>query len=598
MSQSRDPKAEAEGKPFGAYTVFERIGVGGMATVHRAKERGIAGFERTVALKRLLPHLAEDEDFVAAFVREARFASLLTHGNICQIFELGRVGDDYFIAMEHIEGCDLRRVLKQARRAAGPPPLGFTLFVLSELCDALDYAHMRTDDDGRPLGLVHRDISPSNLLVSKSGHLKVIDFGIAKATTDQHATRTGAIKGKLAYMAPEALTGKGLDARSDLFSVGVVAYELLTARPLFADKNDFKVIQNIQGWTPPLPSSRNKEIPPALDEVVMRALEKSSIARWQSAREMLESLHTVSRKHGLHPTSQDVTEWIDFAFALPVPDRPNPAYRASDSSVSAVSFPTAPSVEPISRVARENATIESFLRPNTPGSQLLDLDAPDADRPLELDLPGQSLVDLPGAGDDSLHPLPEDRSTVAVGGPPALEEIPDLGVEEPDGMTVESESPFAHRRAELPPSMRQAQQVAAPPGSASGVERALKSLGGDAAGASNPARQTFVTFRAPAKARPEPEDEAGKPLVEVDFAKLDPGPPAPEAAPRITSRTPVAVIAGGDAGEEEDEERAARRARRDLSAADEGGIGTRRLVVLSIAAAVAVVIAVVIHLAF
>src|SRR3954453_725909 len=166
---------------FGPYVVYERLGVGGMATVHRARERGIEGFERIVALKRLLPHLAEDATFIKAFVREAKLASILNHINIVQIYELGRVGSEYFISMEYIDGRDVRRILRHARKDTGPPPIHVTIALLIQLCDALDYAHAKHDEDGTPLKLVHRDVSPSSVIVTSSGHLKVIDFGIAKA---------------------------------------------------------------------------------------------------------------------------------------------------------------------------------------------------------------------------------------------------------------------------------------------------------------------------------------------------------------------------------------------------------------------------------
>jgi serine/threonine protein kinase len=187
----QEQRVGSEQEVFGPYVVHERLGVGGMATVHRAKERGIEGFERIVALKRLLPHLAEDASFVKSFVREAKFASMLQHANIVQLYELGRVGSTYYISMEHIDGRDVRRILTQARKASGPPPVNVTLSLLIQLCDALEYAHARCDENGAPLGLVHRDVSPSNLLVTKTGHLKVIDFGIAKAQSAQLHTQDG-----------------------------------------------------------------------------------------------------------------------------------------------------------------------------------------------------------------------------------------------------------------------------------------------------------------------------------------------------------------------------------------------------------------------
>src|ERR1700712_4367784 len=155
---------------FGPYLVYERLGVGGMATVHRALERGIEGFERVVALKRLLPHLAADASFIKSFVREAKLASLLNHVNIVQIFELGRVASEYFISMEYIAGHDIRRILRHARKVSGPPPINITIGMLLQLCEALDYAHTKVDEEGQPLLLVHRDVSPSNVLVTTQGH--------------------------------------------------------------------------------------------------------------------------------------------------------------------------------------------------------------------------------------------------------------------------------------------------------------------------------------------------------------------------------------------------------------------------------------------
>ena len=301
---------------YGPFEVMERLGIGGMATVHRAVERGIEGFERVVALKRLLPHLAEDEAFVRAFVREAKLASLLQHGNIVQLYELGRVGSSYFISMEYIRGRDARRVLRQAKRMTGPLPVGIAVAIVSELLDALDYAHNRADDNGTPLGLVHRDISPSNLLISHTGHLKVIDFGIAKATLGHLATHTGRIKGKLSYMAPEALTGKGLDNRSDLFSASIIAHELLTAHPLFAARNDFHTIERVQTMEAPPPSERNPEVPPALDALVLRGLSKDPALRWRSAGEMRAALAEITLRHRLHCTNREVADWIEIAFAL------------------------------------------------------------------------------------------------------------------------------------------------------------------------------------------------------------------------------------------------------------------------------------------
>jgi len=327
----------AADEQFGPYLVYERLGVGGMATVHRALEQGAEGFERMVALKRLLPHLAEDASFIKSFVREAKLASILNHVNIVQIYELGRVGTEYFISMEYIDGRDLRRVLRHARKVTGPPPINITVALLVQLCDALDYAHNKVDDDGHPLGLVHRDISPSNLLITSGGHLKIIDFGIAKAQSSQLRTQTGRVKGKLAYMAPEAVSGsRDLDSRSDIWACGVILHELLTARPLFASKNEYQTLLKVQRGDIMPPSTFNQGCPPELDAIVFRALARDPDDRFASAGELREALQVLRRQYALHTGFRDIASWLDWAFGLEAPQ----SFTHTDSS--GVSSPDTP----------------------------------------------------------------------------------------------------------------------------------------------------------------------------------------------------------------------------------------------------------------
>jgi len=291
-----------------------------MATVHRALERGPDGFERMVALKRLLPHLAEDASFIKSFVREAKLASILNHINIVQIYELGRVGSEYFISMEYIDGRDVRRILRHARKVTGPAPIHVTVALLIQLCEALDYAHAKHDDDGTALRLVHRDVSPSNVIVTSSGHLKVIDFGIAKAESSQLRTQTGRVKGKLAYMAPEAIAGgRDLDARSDLWAVGVILHELLTARPLFASKNEYQTLLKVQKGDIMPPSTFNQGCPPELDAVVFKALARDPDDRFATAGDMREELLEIKRQYSLQTGYRDVSAWLDWAFSLEQP---------------------------------------------------------------------------------------------------------------------------------------------------------------------------------------------------------------------------------------------------------------------------------------
>jgi serine/threonine protein kinase len=322
---------------FGPYLVFERLGVGGMATVHRALQQSDSGLDRVVALKRLLPHLAEDASFIKSFVREAKLASLLSHVNIVQIYELGRVGSEYFITMEYIDGRDVRQVLRHARKVSGPPPLHVTVGLLLQLAEALDYAHNKVDDEGHPLGLVHRDVSPSNLLVTSAGHLKVIDFGIAKAQSSQLRTQTGRVKGKLAYMAPEAVSGsKDLDARSDLWAAGVILHELLTARPLFASKNEYQTLLKVQRGDIMPPSTFNQACPPEVDAIVLKALARDPDNRFARASELRDELIAVRKQYGLATGFRDIAGWIDWAFALEQPGQFSGAHTTGVSSVHSV----------------------------------------------------------------------------------------------------------------------------------------------------------------------------------------------------------------------------------------------------------------------
>ncbi len=327
-----------EPEKFGEYIVHEQLGVGGMATVHRAVKKGIEGFEREVALKRLLPHLAADDKFVTSFVREARLASLLQHTNVIQIYDLGKESDGYFIAMEYVRGFDLRQILRQTAYSTGPMPIPIMLALLGQLCDALEYAHHAKDPQtGDHLGIVHRDISPSNALVSTSGHLKVIDFGVAKARTESLATNSGRLKGKFSYMAPETLLGTELDGRSDIFSVGVMAWELITARPLFSAHRDFDAIKAIRKQEVSRPSRYNPECPKELDEVILLALVKERDRRWQSAGALRNALDTIALTLSERASYRDTSEWMEWLFKQPAAgDKKKPAPRPPSSKPPSV----------------------------------------------------------------------------------------------------------------------------------------------------------------------------------------------------------------------------------------------------------------------
>ncbi|HEY4059179.1 MAG TPA: serine/threonine-protein kinase, partial [Kofleriaceae bacterium] len=320
MSQ---PRPSLPTDQFGPYELFERLGMGGMATVHRAKKRGPEGFERAVALKRMLAHLAEDPTFVESFVREAKVASLLQHPNIAQIYDFGRINGIYYIAMELVQGYDLRKLLRFANRSNQPIPLPIVLTILSEMCEALEYAHDFVDETGTPLRIVHRDISPSNLIVASTGHLKVIDFGIAKAHSRSLHTESGSVKGKLGYMSPEAAIGMPVASVSDIFSMGVVAWELIAASPLFSARSDFETIRRVREAHILPPSTRNSGCPPELDEVVLSALSREPETRMPSATAFREAIEHIAQRNRIQISARHVGEWMHriAAFDGPAPQR-------------------------------------------------------------------------------------------------------------------------------------------------------------------------------------------------------------------------------------------------------------------------------------
>jgi serine/threonine protein kinase len=285
---------------FGSYRVYEQLGVGGMATVHRAEH--VERADRQVALKRLRPELAAIPEFVQAFVDEARLASHLQHPNVAGTYDFGKVDDTYFIAMELVRGPTLSQLLRERPGI----PLPISLYLVTQLCDALEYAHNLCDASGTSLGIIHRDVTPANIIVSTDGLAKLIDFGIAKAASSNVRTKTGFIKGKFAYVAPEYIAGK-IDTRVDLFAAGVIAHELLTGRRLFQVENDMETLKRVQRMPIEPPSKWNRKVPPALDEVVMTSLARDPDERWQRASAMRNAFAFVAQQL---PTQQQVATWV------------------------------------------------------------------------------------------------------------------------------------------------------------------------------------------------------------------------------------------------------------------------------------------------
>jgi serine/threonine protein kinase len=302
-------------RQFGRYLLLKKLATGGMAELFLGKQIGLEGFEKPVVLKRILPHLAENEDFITMFLDEARVAARLNHPRIVQIYDLGKEGDSYYIAMEYIRGQDLRKIIKRAQSLREPVPLGIAIRILVGVLEGLDHAHRQTDENGRPIHLVHRDVSPQNILVSYEGDVKLVDFGIAKASTQIYQTRAGILKGKYAYMSPEQAQGRPVDRRSDIFAAGILLYEVTTGRRLFRQPSEIETLRKVIDCVVEAPSLYDPNYPPDLEQEVLRALQKDPAERFQDAREMQLALERFVTRHGMLSSGARLAEYMQRVFA-------------------------------------------------------------------------------------------------------------------------------------------------------------------------------------------------------------------------------------------------------------------------------------------
>jgi serine/threonine protein kinase len=300
-----------KGAHLGRYEIIERIAVGGMAEIYLGRMRGTAGFDKLVAIKRVLPHVAIDQTFIEMFLAEARLAATLRHPNIADVFDVGVVDGSYFLTMEFIHGQDLRTIRHETQVMNKKVPLEISLSVMSGIASALSYAHTRNGPNG-PLNLVHRDVSPSNILVSFDGAIKLVDFGIARAETNAAAsvTRTGQLKGKIPYMSPEQCRAKQLDGRADLFSLGTCFYELTTGHRPFDGKGDFDTLERIVHGTMKRPSEIIPGYPAELEAIVMKMLANKRAQRYQHAEAIVQDLEQLQSDLGLYASAFNVGKYM------------------------------------------------------------------------------------------------------------------------------------------------------------------------------------------------------------------------------------------------------------------------------------------------
>ncbi|WP_224360737.1 serine/threonine protein kinase [Hyalangium versicolor] len=340
---------------FGKYILIRKLAEGGMAEIYLAKQVGAEGFERDVVIKCMLDHFTQYREFIAMFLDEARLAARLHHPNIVQITDLGVADNRYFICMEYLAGEDLDAVIAAAHYKGQAVPIPIAARIMLSALEGLEFAH-KYEEEGQPTGLVHRDISPSNIFVTYQGTVKVLDFGIAKASSRMTQTQPGLLKGKWGYMSPEQARGEPIDARSDLFSLGVTFHELLTARRVFQRDTEIGVLLALMAQPIPTPSSLRPEIPPALDQIVMRALSQNRDDRYASAAEMRAELEEFLRETPSMPGVSQLAQYMQGLFGAADVER-----KTKIPSLSQIEVP------PQVQLQEDPVAYEkTFIRPSDP----------------------------------------------------------------------------------------------------------------------------------------------------------------------------------------------------------------------------------------
>jgi eukaryotic-like serine/threonine-protein kinase len=297
------------------YRVLKRLASGGMAEVFVAESAGIEGFRKQVAIKRVLPQLSKKEQFIAMFLDEARLSAHLSHSNVVSVFDIG-VGDGtYFIVMEYVDGADLKAVMEYTRKLGRPIPVEAAVYVATRICQGLAYAH-ELKAEGKPLAIIHRDITPANVLITRYGEVKIVDFGLAKASSQLAESDAGVIKGKFGYLAPETVMEKPVDQRVDVFAVGIILWEMLAGKRLFLGDTDFQTVRLVRDAVIPSLPPINRKVTPDLDEIVKRSLARDPDARYQTAYDLGRDLTHFLFRFGLPVADDDVAELVRSAMGV------------------------------------------------------------------------------------------------------------------------------------------------------------------------------------------------------------------------------------------------------------------------------------------
>ncbi len=341
---------------FGDYELIERIASGGMAELFLARQTGLGGFSKTVVIKRIHKHLSADYEFTTMFINEARVSAQLSHQNIVQIHHFGEHEGNYFIAMEYVYGQDLKGIYKLCRKKGMLLQLPICIYIIQQVCMGLDYAHRKCDSRGVPLDIVHRDVSPQNILISYEGEVKVADFGIAKAASSTRMTQAGTLKGKIAYMSPEQAWGKQVDKRSDIFSIAIVFWEILTNQRLFYGSSDFDTLERVRNCELPDIKKVVPDLPKEIVRILHKGLTKDPAMRYYSASEMHHDLDVFSAAHGFYNQSPDLASFLRSHFLESKPESHRPGSRSSSRVFVSTGLP---GTGPVPTDRFEEKTLES-----------------------------------------------------------------------------------------------------------------------------------------------------------------------------------------------------------------------------------------------
>jgi serine/threonine protein kinase len=311
------------------YRVIDRLEAGGMAEVFRGEALSVQGFKKQVAIKRVLPHLAQNKSFIRMFIDEARLGARLNHANIVTVFDIGAADNTYFIVMEFVDGANLKTVLETLKKQGKRPSVKEVLYIGMEICKGLSHAHGLTDEQGKLLNIVHRDISPPNILMTRGGEVKVTDFGLAKATTQLEKTDPGVVKGKFSYLSPEAALGQEVDARTDVFAVGILMWEALAGRRLFLGDSDYETVKKVQRAEVPSLRGEHPDVDEELDALLLKTMARERDERFQTAHDLGDAIADYLIGHRLKVTSYDIARMMQSVVAT----RTDEKRRKMDSSI-------------------------------------------------------------------------------------------------------------------------------------------------------------------------------------------------------------------------------------------------------------------------